>query len=173
MSAPVAYFITFTTYGTWLHGRNPGSVDREHNTPGTPFLPGDENRELESQSRLGQPPYALDEPHRNVVMRTIVAVCAHRKWKLWAVHVRSNHVHVVVTADCNPEKVMVDLKAWASRRLRKVFSEPADRDRWTQHGSTRYLNSISDLEAKVIYVLDEQGERMAHFDGRVINEPEA
>jgi hypothetical protein len=26
--APLAYFITFTTYGAWLHGRAPGSVDR-------------------------------------------------------------------------------------------------------------------------------------------------
>ena len=31
----LAYFITFTTYGTWLHGRDPGSVientmNREH-----------------------------------------------------------------------------------------------------------------------------------------------
>ena len=32
---------------------------------------------------------------------------------------------------------MTDLKAWASRRLREAFAENADRDRWTQHGSTR------------------------------------
>jgi len=28
-----AYLITFTTYGTWVHGDERGSVDREHNIP--------------------------------------------------------------------------------------------------------------------------------------------
>jgi hypothetical protein len=45
MSEPLAYFITFTTYGAWLHGRKPGSVDRDHNAPGTPFLPADPEQE--------------------------------------------------------------------------------------------------------------------------------
>src|SRR6266478_1713782 len=52
MSEPVAYFITFTTYGTWLHGRAPGSVDREHNQPGTAFLPADVAEEAAQFGRL-------------------------------------------------------------------------------------------------------------------------
>ena len=28
MSDPLAYFITFTCYGNWLHGDERGSVDR-------------------------------------------------------------------------------------------------------------------------------------------------
>lgn len=48
--------------------------------------------------------------------------------------------------------------AWASRRLREAFDEPADRDRWTQHGSTRRINRSDDLEAAIEYVIDEQGE---------------
>jgi len=28
---PLAYFITFRTYGTWLHGDERGSIDRYHN----------------------------------------------------------------------------------------------------------------------------------------------
>ena len=35
-SVPLAYLITFRTYGTWLHGDARGSVDREHNVFGTP-----------------------------------------------------------------------------------------------------------------------------------------
>ena len=34
---PIAYFITFNCYGTWLHGEKPTSVDRFNNTPGTDF----------------------------------------------------------------------------------------------------------------------------------------
>jgi REP element-mobilizing transposase RayT len=154
-----------------LHGREPGSVDREHNVPGTPFLPADAELEAARRQAMRQEPYLLDGPRRDVVLRTIREVAQHRKWKLWAVHVRSNHVHIVVTAPATPEKVMADFKAWASRRLREAFGEDADRDRWTQHGSTKYLNSQEALQAKIVYVVDEQGERMACFDSR--NEPEA
>ncbi len=171
MSGPLAYFITFTTYGTWLHGRDPGSVDRQHNQPGTPFLPADALQENSRRLSLRQAPYRLDESRRAVVLKTIQEVAAHRHWKLWAVHVRTNHVHVVVTARVPPERVMSDLKAWASRRLREAFQENADRDRWTQHGSTLWLNTEEALATKCRYVLDEQGEKMACFDSR--HEPDA
>ncbi len=172
MDEPLAYFITFTTYGTWLHGRDTGSVDREHNQPGTPFLPADAAREQARRRQMAQPEYTLDDERRRVVLATILEVAKHRRWKVWAVHVRTNHVHVVVSAAAKPEKVMNDFKAWASRRVREATDEAADRDRWTQHGSTRYLWTEESLEEKIIYVLDEQGEPMARYDGRG-SEPEA
>src|SRR5262245_10899810 len=95
---PLAYFITFTTYGTWLHGRAPGSVDREHNVPGTPFLAPDEDAERRMRAAMRQQPYLLDDLRRQVVLATIKEVAVHRKWKLWAAHVRTSHVHVVMTA---------------------------------------------------------------------------
>jgi REP element-mobilizing transposase RayT len=172
--APLAYFITFTTYGTWVHGRAPGSVLRGHNTPGTPLLPADVNLEHDMTSALRQEPYVLDPPRRSVVLRTIQEVAAYRHWKLWAVHVRTNHVHVVITAACKPEKVMADLKAWCSRRLREAFNESSERDRWTQHGSTRYLNDESSFNGAVKYAIDDQGDPMELYDARkAINEPEA
>lgn len=57
----LAYFITFTTYGTWLHGSAKGSVDADHNTYDTPVLEQDIGREAEVREALGQPPYTLDE----------------------------------------------------------------------------------------------------------------
>ncbi len=176
MGPPLAYFITYSTYGTWLHGRDHGSVDRRHNVHGTPLLPPDRQMENRRRNALRQALYSLDEPRRGVVLRTIVEVCAHRSWVLHAAHVRMTHVHVVLAASQSPEKVMADLKAWSSRRLREVFGEDADQDRWTQHGSTRYLNDAKSLEAAVSYVVDGQGEPMSVYDSRNKshgNEPEA
>ena len=34
---PAGHFLTFRTYGTWLHGDARGSVDRFHNVPGEPL----------------------------------------------------------------------------------------------------------------------------------------
>jgi REP element-mobilizing transposase RayT len=172
MNVPLAYFITFTTYGTWLHGRAPGSVDREHNEPGMPLLPADAEQESAERGRLRQREYRLDAGRRDVVLRTIVEVAKHRGWTLWAVHVRSNHVHIVVSAAARPEKVMADLKAWASRRLRETFGEDADRDRWTQHGSTIYVWTSEALAEKIAYVVHGQGVPMAVYDSRK-TEPEA
>ena len=57
---PLAYFITFTVYGVWLHGRETGSVDKEHNLPGTPFLPADPIREATMLANMREAPYLLD-----------------------------------------------------------------------------------------------------------------
>ncbi len=126
---------------------------------------------------MRQVPYSLDGRRRDVVLRTIMEVCAHRRWILHAAHVRTTHVHVVVAASVVPEKVMADLKAWSSRRLREVFAESTSRDRWTQHGSTRYINDAESLEAAVAYVVDEQGGAMSVYDSRndrnEPNEPDA
>jgi REP element-mobilizing transposase RayT len=174
MGDPLAYFITFTTYGTWLHGREPGSADRKHNVPGKPWLPSDPNAEAAEQVKLRQPPYLLDAARRQVVLDTILEVARHRRWQVWAAHVRTNHIHVIVSAAAKPEKVMIDFKAWASRRLRERFGEDADRDRWTQHGSTRYLWNETQVAEKIAYALDEQGAPMARYDGRrKPSEPEA
>ncbi len=123
---------------------------------------------------MEQEPYFLDELRRTIVLRTIREVARHRRWKLWASHVRTNHVHLFVTAPDKPEKVMADFKAWASRRLREAFDESVGRNRWTQHGSTRWLNDTIALDCSVAYVVDEQGETMACYDGRIAaEEPDA
>jgi hypothetical protein len=44
MSMPIAYLLTWTRYGTWLHGDERGSVDAEHHTPGEPLLASSESQ---------------------------------------------------------------------------------------------------------------------------------
>jgi REP element-mobilizing transposase RayT len=163
----LAYFITFTTYGTWLHGtdKGMGSVDDEHNQFGTPFIAPDIDRFSAALDAMKQPPYTLDASRRDIVRDAIVGLAAEKQWRLWALHVRSNHVHVVVTADRDPGRLMSDMKARASRDLNRLESDQAERMRWTRHGSTRHLFEWSAVEEKVRYTLDEQGERMAYFDG--------
>jgi REP element-mobilizing transposase RayT len=162
---PLAYFITFTTYGTWLHGDEASSVDREHNLFGAPPLEADPQRLTTARGRMTQEAYTLDEPRRVVVRDAIVEECQFRGWDLLALHVRSNHVHLVVTADGIPEFVMRSCKSLASKRLTQSKFEDRDRKRWTSHGSTRYLWHEDAVAAAVEYTLHQQGEPMAVFDG--------
>ena len=157
---PLAYFNTCTCYGAWLHGRRPGSVDDAHNRFGDPALPPDPLCEAEMRRRLVELPYSLDQPSRQVVLRTLQEVATHRGWLLLAAHVRTNHLHAITHADCGPDKVMEDYKAYCTRRLREAGFEPARKRRWTEGGSKRYLWKAEALHAAIRYVVAEQGEPM-------------
>jgi REP element-mobilizing transposase RayT len=110
--------------------------------------------------RMKEVPYFLDHVRREIVMETIRCVCRHRGWNPLAVHVRTSHVHVVVEADEEPERVLNDFKSYASRRLNEV--EP-ERRRWARHGSTRWLWNPKHVSAAMQYVFEEQGEPMERY----------
>ncbi|MBU2457409.1 MAG: transposase [Planctomycetes bacterium] len=160
MNYPLAYLITFTTYGTWLHGDKRGSVDRNHNEYGSNFLP--KKREFEQQDckLLKNDGVLLDEKCRNIVLNAIISQCDFRNWFAYAVHVRSNHIHIVVSALEKPEKIMTILKSYSTRNLR---ASGINKLRfWTTHGSTKYLWTKEKLDAAIQYVRDRQGRMMAY-----------
>ena len=160
-SDALAYFLTFHTYGTWLHGRVDGSVDRKHNTPGTPALDADIAREQAEFQRLKVKPVKLNARMRGVVEKTVREVCEHRGWMLSALNVRTNHVHIVVSGEAKPEKMMNDFKAYATRRLNEAGLVEGKGKVWSRHGSTLYLWTEDTVAAKCQYVREEQGAELA------------
>ena len=114
------YFITFACYGAHLHGDDTGSVDRYHNLFGSRPVKPDPHRALAEREKMPQPPYWLDPDSREVVLTALRQHCEHRGWNLLAAHVRTNHVHVVVEAEVQPERVMVEFKSYASRALTRL-----------------------------------------------------
>jgi REP element-mobilizing transposase RayT len=162
----LGYFITFSTYGTWLHGTDKGlgSVDREHNQPGSPFVEPNAERMEDEWEAMTQPAWVMDAPRRKVVRDAIVEMCREKGWDLLALHVRTNHVHVVVSADREPGRLMSDLKARASRELNRAGLDPPDRKRWTRHGSTLHLFTVEKVQEKARYTIDEQGAMMEWYE---------
>lgn len=158
MPPPLAYFLTWTCHGTWLHGDPRGSVDKTHNNRLSPVLPPDWERQSRELERLDSSPSLLSDAARQVVAQTIVRHCAIRGWKLIALNVRTNHVHVVVAcgADVPPERAMDQFKAWSTRRLREAGLRDPDTRVWTEHGSTRWINSPESLASAVSYVVEGQ-----------------
>ena len=167
----LAYFLTWTTYGTWLHGNAKGSVDKQHNVFETPLLPEEMERARREEQAMVQPAYLMDETQRAIVCKAIVNLARERHWRLWAVHVRANHVHVVVTVERDPGRLLSDFKGRASRDLTRAGFDNVDRKRWTRHGSTRHLFREGDVEAAITYTLDEQGDRMAWYADESRKEP--
>ena len=68
---PLAYLITFRSYGTWLHGDSRGSVDRFHNRYGTPRLPPNDRWRKYNRDLLKHLPVKLRNRQRAVVEKAI------------------------------------------------------------------------------------------------------
>ena len=139
-------------------------MDLKHNALGTRVLTGDCKREQSEKGLMNQARYTLDEPRRKVVVEAIQEVCQHRDWNLVALHARSTHVHAVVEARVDPERILVDFTRYASRRLTRMGFDARGRKRWARHGSTRWLKNPEQVSAAVRYVVDEQGEPMLFFE---------
>ncbi len=135
---PLAYHITFRSYGTWLHGRA-GSVDRFHNRYETPRLAADTKRLVYNQSLLKQPPVYLTTARRRAILESIKETCQIRKWKLWASNIRTNHVHSVISAPCKPNPVLIALKANATRKMREAGCWNSNQSPWALRGSRDYV----------------------------------
>ena len=158
MPVPLAYLLTWTTRGTWLHGDSRGSVDRtaEHQH-GRPLIPHQPGRVEFERRAMASDPVVLDQAQRSLVEQTIRDHLAHRGWPLRALNVRTNHIHLVVSGSVPPERIMDQCKSWCTRRLREAGpAEPGTR-LWTRHGSTRYLFTDESVYRATHYVLNEQG----------------
>jgi REP element-mobilizing transposase RayT len=159
----VTYLITFACYGAHLHGDESGSVDRNHNLPGSRVLEPHHTRASLAGHAMSQPEYEMDQCRREAVLSAIVERCTERGWSLFTAHVRTNHVHVVLSSDAAPERIMNDLKSYASRVLNRAGLDAPDRKPWARHGSTRWLHDRDNVSAAIRYVAEKQGEPMAVF----------
>jgi REP element-mobilizing transposase RayT len=158
-SNPVlGYLLTWTCYGTRLHGDARGTVDRHHNRYGEAPLPANPRRVAFEATRLAAPPFYLDAPRRHAVEGAIRRTCAMKGWLLSAVNVRTNHVHVVVRSPDLPDRVMASLKAWSTQAMSKRGLVQPGAKVWTRGGSRRLLWTPARLEAAVDYVLNRQGD---------------
>ncbi|HVQ56673.1 MAG TPA: transposase [Pyrinomonadaceae bacterium] len=103
-------------------------------------------------------PVILSDRQRELVSDSIEEVCAFRGYDLRALNVRTNHAHVVVSKSVKPEKILNDLKAYATRKLRGEKAVASDQKVWSRHGSTRYLWKPKQVQSAIEYVLYGQGD---------------
>ena len=166
MPPPLAYFLTWTTYGTWLPGDDRGWVDKHHNPSQPVIRPPDRATEMAARSRMAEESARLDGPATAAVSESLRETCRYRGWRLHALSVQSSHVHVVVSAgEARPERVLQALKAYASRALARLPSLSRRQHWWTEGGSKRFLNDQRSFEAAVAYVERQDGAPPLHSGG--------
>jgi len=164
MTYPLAYLITFRTYGTWLHGDRRGSVDTHGwNTYGEPNRWADTDLVTEMMARMKSGPFLLDGRMRRIVRLAIEDVCSFRAYLLQGLNVRTNHVHSVVTAETNPDSMATTFKANATRTLRENGLLHPDQKVWSRGASTRYLWKQEHVDKAIDYVINGQGDDLPEF----------
>jgi REP element-mobilizing transposase RayT len=161
---PLAYFISFRSYGTWLHGDQRGSINRFHNQYGTPYLPANKRWQSHNHQKLKTSSLILDAKQRRAVETAIRETCNIRKWTLLAINVRTNHVHSVVTANRKPSLVLNAFKANATRELRQKGLWIFPFSPWADKGSKRKLLNERSVQRAIDYVVYGQGDNLLDFD---------
>jgi REP element-mobilizing transposase RayT len=164
-SVAKGYLITFRCYGTWFHGEERGSVDRRfYNTYGTPKVVPDANKVSTKKRLMKDEVFLLGPKERRIVEAALKEVCTVHEYRLFAVNVRTNHAHAVVSNSAKPERMMNSFKAYSTRALRSAGLVDEKRKVWSRHGSTRYLWTEEHMATAVDYVLNGQGDELPQFD---------
>ena len=162
MNEHPSYFITWTVYGTFLQGDERGWRHRyKGQQPAQPLLA---NWRAE---RLRYPVILLNIEQRMALENEVGRLADFLRWKLWAVAARSNHVHVVLSAEgISGARARDQMKANCTRVLREQWSDYVGRPVWSEGGDWKCVNSEEELESVVRYVLDAQ-DKKASETGRL------
>ncbi|WP_442484682.1 hypothetical protein [Aeoliella sp. SH292] len=149
---PIAYFITWTVYGTFLQGDSRWWRQRTRGERAPQPLLEKWHRE-----RLNHDIVLLDVEQRQIVELAISRHALHRGWHLWVANARSNHVHVVITAtNYAGSTVREQLKANSTRELRHSFHLFLGRPVWSVGGDWQCINSEDELHQVVTYAGESQ-----------------
>ena len=160
---PFAYIITFRTYGTWLHGDKRGSVDRKNNIFLTAKIKSNLNFHNVMHNLCKESAFIMNAAERETVLQSIIDTCNYSQWHLYAAHVRSNHLHIVLKSEKEPEKIAISLKAYATRYLKKHYPQLMRERFWSQGASTGYIYQSDFLFRAIQYAIEEQGKEMARY----------
>ena len=165
MPETLAYFMTWPTYGTWLPGDQRGWVQYKEGKRDP-----DATREFESKIKMTEDACVLDAEQREVVKNTIERHCEIRGWNLRAVNCRSNHLHIVVSADRSPNDIRKQFKAWCTRHLKQMERDRGKAEKdvrqnwWAERGSCRHIGDENSLESAMYYVDELQD--LKHLDNK-------
>ncbi|MDI1241060.1 MAG: hypothetical protein PSX80_03965 [bacterium] len=161
---PLAYFITFRTFGTWLHGDPRGSTSRHRNRYKSKHLPGTPEWIATNQKRMNREPLILNKLQRDCIEASIKHTCTNRGWELYAANARTNHIHSVANIGvAKPFIALNAFKANATRSLRETGLYRSYETPWADKGSECWLWTRAELDRAVDYVLYSQGDDFLDF----------
>lgn len=162
-----AWLSTSTTYGTWLPGDVRGFVSNvrveqgprtRHNIPGTLCDADIPTLEATARQKMKGAAVRLTQPQAAVLSQQFQETASFRNWRLLAMAIMCNHVHVVLAANesIGGAELLKDLKSYGSRKLSERFGRPQGGTWWTSSGSKRHLPDQRAIDSAIEYVMNQQ-----------------
>ena len=158
--SPIAYHITFGTYGCRLHGDPRGTVDRQHKRDLEPVIREDWNRELTNQERLRFPPITLSSEQRVFVEAVVGVICERGGWRLFAAAAAPDHVHVCLFGEADGQRIRTWFKRWLGERLSSKWPLKPGQSWWAEDGSVKWIFDEVNLKNVIQYIIDQRATSM-------------
>ncbi|MBQ9813834.1 MAG: transposase [Thermoguttaceae bacterium] len=157
-----SYHITFTTYGSWLHGDSRGSWASNGS-----FVPPNPSVERGERRRCKHDAVRLTTPERRIVFDAIRAEADYRRCKIHALNVLDNHVHVLIAVprETKSKVILSQIKSSATLALRKA-GYFQDRPVWTSGGNVSIIDTDGYFWRVYNYVINKQKEQPFDKEGR-------
>jgi REP element-mobilizing transposase RayT len=150
---PLAYHITFGTYGTRLHGSDRPTVDRSQNKFGEPIIGKDPQWETIERSLLKFPPRILTIEQRLLVEKTIPAICSRGGWTHITTAAAKDHVHNIISARVEGSDIRKWLKRWISQEMSKKWPLLPEQVWWAECGSVKWIWEMDYYDRATDYVI--------------------
>ena len=136
---PLAFHMTFGTYGTRLHGDERSTVARPLNHFGQPFVEPDEIRQqFVFDSMIGNPLY-LSAVQRIEIERIAPEICQRGGWDFHIAAAQPDHVHCLLSCRSEPKVARKLLKRWLSDHLTANWALNHSPRWWADGGSGKYV----------------------------------
>ncbi|MFG0330085.1 MAG: hypothetical protein ACF8PN_09330 [Phycisphaerales bacterium] len=149
---PLAFHITFGTYGARLHGDPRGTVALPDNRHGDPIVRFDAEWSAEERARLHGRMVILTNEQRQCVERVMPSICERGGWHHLIAAAARDHVHTLLVAEVDGVRIRRWLKRWVGDALSQRWPDPT-RSRWlAKGGSARQVWSNDYLETAFEYI---------------------
>ncbi len=142
---PLAFHITFGTYGTRLHGDARGTVDRSMNKPGDPIIGADPLWWGQEQGRLNFSPIRFTREQMIYAESVIPSICQRGHWEYHSGAAGPDHIHTLLTPlrkRVEGEAVRKWLKRWLGEAMSERWALPSDPPGatwWAEGGSVKWV----------------------------------
>lgn len=159
---PLAWHITFGTYGTRLHGDSRGTVDPRRNRPGTPTEAVDPRRVVGNATRRAGNGVWLSREQCEWIEGGLTELCVSLEMRSFAHAAAPNHVHLLarIRPEVDGKVAMRLIKRGLSQGLNRGFGRSPVRW-WAEGGSTIPVLSPEYLERALDYVGSQSTDRLS------------
>jgi len=144
MQKVLGYMLTWTAYGSWLQG------DRRKYVKDGQILEPNPSLETKNKEQMKYPKVSLSAPQRESIEKAIIGESAGLNQKIFAIAVRSNHIHLVT--DCNFISAASAVRHYKNAARLAVETNGFVGRLWTKGFSVRYCFDEDQLNKVIQYV---------------------